>query len=69
MSLPDAHTWINALTKNPDHQRKAIIGAGSLGDPSSIPWLIEMMEIPELARVAGESLSIITGLDLAYEDL
>ena len=27
------------------------------------------MEIPELARVAGESFSMITGVDLAYDDL
>jgi uncharacterized protein (TIGR02270 family) len=27
------------------------------------------MEIPELARVAGESFTLITGVDLAYQDL
>ena len=37
--------------------------------PVSIPWLIEKMKRPELARVAGEAFSLITGVDLAYDDL
>jgi uncharacterized protein (TIGR02270 family) len=39
------------------------------GDPAIMPWLIQMMEVPELARVAGESFTMITGVDIAYEDL
>jgi uncharacterized protein (TIGR02270 family) len=31
--------------------------------------LIEQMTVPEVARVAGEAFSMITGVDLAYEDL
>ena len=27
------------------------------------------MEVPELARVAGEAFTMITGVDIAYEDL
>ncbi len=44
-------------------------GAGALGDPVSIPWLLQLMEVPELARPAGEAFSLITGVDLAYADL
>ncbi|HEB94602.1 MAG TPA: hypothetical protein ENI94_14340 [Gammaproteobacteria bacterium] len=40
-----------------------------VGDPVVIPWLIELMTNPELARVAGESFSMITGVDIAYDDL
>ncbi len=40
-----------------------------IGDPASIPWLIQIIEVPELARVAGESFAMITGVDIAYEDL
>jgi len=40
-----------------------------LGDPVLLPWLFEQMIIPEVARVAGESVSMITGVDLAYDDL
>jgi uncharacterized protein (TIGR02270 family) len=69
MDLRAAHDWRLALAQEPDTMRLAIIGAGVIGDPASIPWLIDQMTIPELARVAGESFSMITGVDLAYEDL
>ncbi len=35
-----------------------------LAAAESVPWLIEQMKIPELARVAGEALTMITGLEL-----
>ena len=69
MSAPDGHEWCKALAKNPNLGRIALIGAGAIGEPMLVPWLIEYMLIPELARVAGESFSMITGLDLAYEGL
>ncbi|MFP4581979.1 MAG: TIGR02270 family protein, partial [Desulfococcaceae bacterium] len=61
--------WFQNLAGKEEHKRKAIIAAGALGDPADVPWIIEQMATPELARVAGESLSMITGLDIAYEDL
>lgn len=61
--------WQRALAGKEKFQRMAVIGAGAIGDPVLIPWLIEHMAVPELARVAGESFSMITGVDLAYEDL
>jgi uncharacterized protein (TIGR02270 family) len=69
MSLTAAHAWQQDLARNPDTARLAVIGAGVMGDPVSIPWLIEQMTIPTLARVAGEAFTMITGVDIAYEDL
>jgi uncharacterized protein (TIGR02270 family) len=69
MDIQSGHEWINELVKNPDYLRIALMGSGALGDPGSIPWLINYMEIPELARVSGEAFSMITGVDIAYEDL
>jgi uncharacterized protein (TIGR02270 family) len=46
-----------------------VTACGILGDPAFVPWLLGRMEIPELARAAGESFSMITGVDLAYDDL
>jgi uncharacterized protein (TIGR02270 family) len=69
MDLTAAHAWRQALAHNPDTMRLAIIGAGVVGDPASIPWLIEQTAIPEMARVAGEAFTMITGVDIAYEDL
>lgn len=45
------------------------MGAGISGDPGYIPWLIKQMEKPQLAKIAGESFSFISGADIAYEDL
>jgi uncharacterized protein (TIGR02270 family) len=69
MDLPTAHEWQRALAQSPHSIRLAVIGAGVIGDPTLIPWLIEQMAIPGLARVAGESFTMITGVDIAYEDL
>jgi len=69
MALPDALQWQQQLAANPDHHRLAAKVAGTIGDPALIPWLMELMEIPDLARVAGEAFSMITGVDIAYEDL
>lgn len=60
---------LKGLVQNEDRLRDAIIGTGISGDPSYIPWLIKQMEVPKLAKIAGESFSFITGVDIAYEDL
>jgi uncharacterized protein (TIGR02270 family) len=69
MSIPEGHAWIKELAINPEHQRMAVAGSGALGDPAAIPRLIDAMTNPELARVAGEAFSMITGVDIVYEDL
>jgi uncharacterized protein (TIGR02270 family) len=45
------------------------MGAGIVGDPASIPWLIRRMGTPDVARLAGEAVTMITGVDLEYHDL
>ena len=44
-------------------ERDLLVGVGVAGDPSYVPWLIDQMEVPELARIAGEAFSMITGVD------
>lgn len=65
----EAQFSLTELANQPDGLRHAIIGSGVSGDPVRIPWLIELMSQPEYARVAGEAFSMITGNDIAYEDL
>ncbi len=64
-----AHNWLKDLWQVPTLQRHAVAGCGACGDPSYIPALIRQMEVPKLARVAGEAFTMITGVDLAYENL
>jgi len=68
MPPAEAHHWVKSLAAA-KQQRLAVYGAGMLGDPAAIPWLLELMAIPELARPAGEAFTLITGVDLAYESL
>jgi uncharacterized protein (TIGR02270 family) len=67
--LSVAHELLRFLGTQPEDVRSLIEGAGIVGDPHYIPWLIKQMADSKLARLAGESFSLITGLDLAYLDL
>ena len=69
MTMNDIHGFLKKMAQNPSNTRCLIQGAGICGDPYFVTWLIKQMEDPKLARLAGESLSFITGLDLAYLDL
>jgi len=60
---------LGKLAQKDGSLRIGITGAGMCGDPVYIPWLIKQMENPEQARVAGEAFSLITGIDIAYDDL
>lgn len=57
--------WVRSLVNEPRLDRLAVQGVGMIGDPASIPWLLEVMVRPELARLAGAAFSLITGVDLA----
>jgi uncharacterized protein (TIGR02270 family) len=65
MPLAAALEWQKELTQKPDTFRVSVVGAGMIGDPCLVPWLIERMSVPELARIAGEAFSMITGADIS----
>ena len=65
----NAKLWLKRLVKDLRRTRLATIAAGALADPEVIPLLIDHMKIPKLARVAGESFSLITGANIGFEDL
>jgi len=69
MDLQQAKAWHRQLTKEPTQLRTAAIADGIIGDPEAVEYLIDLMNVPAIARVAGEAFSMITGVDLAYEDL
>ena len=69
LNLQEVKELLKGLVLNGNRTREAIIGAGISGDPIYVPWLIKQMEVPKLAKIAGESFSFITGTDIAYEDL
>lgn len=69
MTPADASAWREKSASDPKNRRLAITLAGSIGDPSAVPWLLALMKEPPLARGAGESFSFITGIDLEDEKL
>ncbi len=68
--LPAGHALLQSLARDTAQNMRLLLqGTGIVGDPQYVPWLIKQMELPELTRLAGESFSLITGLDLSYLDL
>jgi len=64
-----AKNWLKAISKKPEQVRVMLTGVGYTGDPAYIPMLIMQMSKPELARVAGEAFSMITGVDFGHLNL
>jgi uncharacterized protein (TIGR02270 family) len=69
MSSSHAKAWQQELAGKTETRRLAVQVSGLIGDPVSIPWLIDQMSMPVLARVAGESFAILTGADLVNDML
>jgi len=64
-----AENFLGELMERDVAQRLVVEGMGIIGDPSCIPVLLQLMANSEVARIAGESFTLITGVDLAYLDL
>ncbi len=64
-----ASTWLRALARSARDPRAPVAAAWALGDPAGVPWLLEVAGDPALSRLAGHAIALITGLDLAAEQL
>ena len=64
LSPVDSRRWLSSFSAEPDSAWLTIVGAGVIGDPATVPWLINKMSSPALARLAGEAFTMITGIDL-----
>ena len=53
MSVQEAQAWLKTLASNPGTRRLAVQAAGVIGDPANIPWLMQQMADPIVARVGG----------------
>jgi uncharacterized protein (TIGR02270 family) len=69
LEVAAARRVIRMLERVPESERTGVYAAGALGDPAEVPSLLERMTQPELARLAGEAFSWITGEDLALSKL
>lgn len=64
LPIEKAREWISLLAAQPNNKRQVIVASRILGDPQALPWVIAQMQESSLARVAGETFSVITGIDL-----
>jgi uncharacterized protein (TIGR02270 family) len=64
MSPLEVHDWFRNLAAKPETLLYATRLVGVQGDSTLVPWLIEQMSVPDLARAAGESFVLITGAEL-----
>jgi len=62
-------SWMSKLKKAKNGTRLTIQAMGWLGDPAFIEEIVAGMNAIETAPVAGEAFSMITGVDLLYDDL
>jgi uncharacterized protein (TIGR02270 family) len=69
MDPESGYRWLYTLASAAERPRVPFVAAAALGDPTIVPWLIEQMADPALARLAGGALTMITGVDLAAEKL
>ncbi len=67
---PDAsHELQQNLSGQDKTVRFAVIGAGATGDPRYLPWLLQVIEHADYARVAMDAIISITGVNLEDENL
>ena len=64
-----AREILRDVAADPMRVRCLIEGSGVVGDPEYVPWLIKHMGEPKAARLAAESFSLITGVDLSASKL
>ncbi|WPH21126.1 TIGR02270 family protein [Variovorax paradoxus] len=55
---------LESFAQDGEQTRLLVRAVGAAGDPYYLPWLVRQMNDPALARLAGESLTLIVGLDL-----
>jgi len=69
MEVAPGHALLLESAALPEAQRLRIIGSGFIGDARYVPWLIEQMAHPAIARIAAEAFVTITGVDFNLEQM
>jgi uncharacterized protein (TIGR02270 family) len=63
------HELLIRAVQGEDAERSRIIGSGYVGDAKYVPWLIDQMANPAVARIAAEAFVHITGADFNLDRL
>jgi len=68
LKIDEAKHWMGELKNTPDAERYLLLAVGAMNEKPLLPWVLKQMEIPELARIAGQVFCVLTGLDLRKND-
>jgi uncharacterized protein (TIGR02270 family) len=68
LSTERANAFLRPLARDPARKPTVIRATGAIGDALYVPWLVGQANEPALARIAGDALATITGVDLANFD-
>ena len=69
LAPPMGHEVLARSEGPTDNARRRIIGTGYVGDAKYVPWLIDQMSNPAVARIAAEAFVHITGADFNLDQL
>jgi uncharacterized protein (TIGR02270 family) len=64
-----AVAWVREIIQQEPTRRAGIVAAGSAGYGALVEDLIPLLEDDKSARLAGHAFTMITGIDLEYDDL
>lgn len=67
MAPLEARRFLESLAARAGAERAAIVGAGALGDPGLVPWLLAQATSAATARLAAWSISLITNANVTDE--
>ncbi|WP_157822481.1 TIGR02270 family protein [Psychromonas sp. Urea-02u-13] len=69
LPIDKARLLISDFATQPERLREVIQASGLIGDPHTVPWIIDKMNNFDTAKVAGEAFTLITGIDLDRYEL
>ncbi len=69
VSVHCALSWLESANHEPTLRRVVLVGTAATGSPVCVPRLLDALEDPDVAALAGFGLQVITGLDLHAADL
>lgn len=56
--------WLRPLQKEPGRERIMLLAIGAMRERSLLPWVVNQLADPVLARLAGQAIGQILGVDL-----
>lgn len=69
MPPSDVRDWLRPFWKDVKTLRLAAAGIAASGNPELVPVLLQIMQVNDAARPAGEAFSMISGVHLSYDKL